>query len=174
MCNLILDCSRMTIFFSFVPVAFNLSMPPSSAEFNSRPFCRQKFPRINILATLWHGIKTSLVSFPWIVSYFFLVLGLFECEWVSYSVVSWSLWPPWTVAQQASLSKKFSRKESWNRYPLPSPGDLPELGVKPGSLALQVDSSRSEHLGRPWHCLRIHKTRGTLKYLHDSTQQRFS
>ena len=32
--------------------------------------------------------------------------------------------------------------------PLPSPGDLPNPGVKPRSLALQVDSLPSEPLGK--------------------------
>ena len=32
---------------------------------------------------------------------------------------------------------------------IPSPGDLPNLGVEPGSLALQVDSLPSEPLGKP-------------------------
>ena len=32
---------------------------------------------------------------------------------------------------------------------IPSPGALPNLGVKPGSLALQVDSLPSEPLGKP-------------------------
>ena len=35
----------------------------------------------------------------------------------------------WTVAQQAPLSMGFSRKEYWS----PSPGDLPDPGIKPRS-----------------------------------------
>ena len=34
----------------------------------------------------------------------------------------------------------FSRQEYWSGLPLPSPGDLPNLGIEPGSLALQADS----------------------------------
>ena len=34
----------------------------------------------------------------------------------------------------------FPRKESWNVLPYPSPGDLPDPGIKPGSPALQADS----------------------------------
>ena len=46
------------------------------------------------------------------------------------SVVSHSA-NPWTVAHQAALSMEFSRQEYWNRLPLPSPGDLPDPGIKP-------------------------------------------
>ena len=34
----------------------------------------------------------------------------------------------------------FSRQEYWSALPFPSLGDLPEPGIKPGPLALQVDS----------------------------------
>ena len=41
---------------------------------------------------------------------------------------------PWTVAHQAPLSMVFPRQEYWSGLPFPSPGDLPYLGLKPGSL----------------------------------------
>ena len=40
---------------------------------------------------------------------------------------------PWTVAHQALLSMVFPRQEYWNGLPFPSPGDLPNLGIKPTS-----------------------------------------
>ena len=40
----------------------------------------------------------------------------------------------WTVARQAPLSMEFSRQEYWNGLPFPSPGDLPDPGIKPTSL----------------------------------------
>ena len=43
---------------------------------------------------------------------------------------------PWTVAHQASPSMEFSRHEYWSGLPFPSPGDLPDPGIKPGSPAL--------------------------------------
>ena len=43
---------------------------------------------------------------------------------------------PWTVAHQASLSTGFSRQEYWSGLPFPSPGDLPDSGIKPRSPAL--------------------------------------
>ena len=50
----------------------------------------------------------------------------------------------WTVARQAPLSMEFSRQEYWSALPVPSPGDLPVPGIKPGSPALQADSLPSE------------------------------
>ena len=42
----------------------------------------------------------------------------------------------------------FSRQEYWSGFPLPSPGDLPDPGVKPRSPALQADSFSSEPPGK--------------------------
>ena len=51
---------------------------------------------------------------------------------------------PWTVARQATLSMGFSRQEFWSEFPFPSPGDLPNPGIKPRSPALQADSLLTE------------------------------
>ena len=37
---------------------------------------------------------------------------------------------PRTVACQATLSIEFSRQQYWSGLPFPSPGDLPDQGVK--------------------------------------------
>ena len=42
---------------------------------------------------------------------------------------------PWTVAYQAPLSMGFSRQEYWSGLPVPSPRDLPNPEIKPGSPA---------------------------------------
>ena len=55
----------------------------------------------------------------------------------------------WTIARQASLSLGFPRQEYWSGLPFPSPGDLPDQGIEPGSLALQADSVLSEPPGKP-------------------------
>ena len=47
---------------------------------------------------------------------------------------------PWTVACQAPLSTGFSRQEWWSGLPFPTPGDLPDPGIKPTSPVLQIDS----------------------------------
>ena len=54
---------------------------------------------------------------------------------------------PWTVAYQAPQSMEFSRQEYWSGLPFPSPGDLPNWGIEPGSPALQVDTLPSEPPG---------------------------
>ena len=41
----------------------------------------------------------------------------------------------------------FSRQEYWNGLPFPSPGDLPDPGIKAGSPALQTDFSPTELQG---------------------------
>ena len=54
---------------------------------------------------------------------------------------------PWTVTYQAPLSTEFSRQKYWNELPFPSPGYLPDPGIKPGSPTLQVDAVPSEPRG---------------------------
>ena len=57
-------------------------------------------------------------------------------------------------------------QEYWSGYPIPSPADLPNPGIEPGSPALQSDSLSTELSGKPldeephkslsrinsWHC----------------------
>ena len=38
----------------------------------------------------------------------------------------------------------FFRQEHWSGLPFPSPGDLPDPGIEPGSPALQADSLPTE------------------------------
>ena len=55
---------------------------------------------------------------------------------------------PWTVAYQASPSMGFSRQGYWSGVPFPSPGELPDPGIKPGSPALEADALTSEPPGK--------------------------
>ena len=55
---------------------------------------------------------------------------------------------PWTVAYQAPLSVGFSGQEYWSGLPFPSPGDLPNPGIKPRSPALWPDALPSEPPGK--------------------------
>ena len=57
---------------------------------------------------------------------------------------------PWTVACQPPLSMGFSRQGYWSELPFPSPGDLPNPGIEPGSPALQADSPLTELQGKPY------------------------
>ena len=43
---------------------------------------------------------------------------------------------PWTITYHIPLSVGFSRQEYWSGLPFPSPEDLPDPGIKPGSPAL--------------------------------------
>ena len=56
---------------------------------------------------------------------------------------------PMTVALQAPLSMDFPGQEHWSGLPFPSPGDLPNPGIKPGSPSLQGDSLLSKPPGKP-------------------------
>ena len=51
---------------------------------------------------------------------------------------------PWTVAHQAPLSMGVSRQEYWSGLPFPSPGDLANRVIEPGSPVLQAESLPSE------------------------------
>ena len=55
---------------------------------------------------------------------------------------------PWTVVYQAPPSLGFSRQEYWSGLPFPSPGDLPNPGIEPGSSVLQADALPSEPPGK--------------------------
>ena len=61
--------------------------------------------------------------------------------WVNHMTVSAT---PWTTQ-----SVEFSRPERWRGQPFPSPGDLPNPGIKPRSPALQADSLPAEPPGKP-------------------------
>ena len=54
---------------------------------------------------------------------------------------------PMDCTCQAPPSMGFSRQDYWSGLPFPSPGDLPNPGIKPGSPALQADSLPSEPQG---------------------------
>ena len=56
---------------------------------------------------------------------------------------------PWTVAYEAPPSRGFSRQEYWSGSPFPSPGDLPDPGIKPSSPTLEADALTSEPPGKP-------------------------
>ena len=60
-----------------------------------------------------------------------------------------TLYDPWTVAHQAPPSMEFSRQEYWSGLPFPSPGDLPDPGIKPRSPTLQAEALTSAPPGKP-------------------------
>ena len=52
---------------------------------------------------------------------------------------------PWPVAHQASPSMGFSSQQYWSGMPFPSPGDLPDPGIEPGSPTLWTDALLLSH-----------------------------
>ena len=66
------------------------------------------------------------------------VSSLWKWKWKSLSHV-WLFATPRTIQ-----SMEFSRPEYWSGWPFPSPGDLPNPGIKPRSPALQEDSLPAE------------------------------
>ena len=82
----------------------------------------------------------------------YCIAPLLDCKYGGLGLVAKScltLVTPWTVAYQAPLSMEFSSQEYLSRFPFPSPKDLPNPGIEPGSPALQVDSLPTEPLGKP-------------------------
>ena len=53
---------------------------------------------------------------------------------------------PWIVTCQAPLSMGLLRKPFWSELPFPSPGDLPDPGIKPVSPALAGGFSTADSL----------------------------
>ena len=110
------------------------------------PFC------ICFLVNCWDHLPIVnwiiLSSYYWV----FIVVGLF---WIlviyhmcgamlSCPVVSDSLWPYGLQSTRLLCPWGFSRQEYWNGWPIPSPGNLSNPWIKPGSPALQVDSFSAE------------------------------
>ena len=55
-----------------------------------------------------------------------------------------------TIAHQVSLSMGFSRQTYWSGLPGPSPGDLPDLGIKPVSLTSPALAGRFSTTSATW------------------------
>ena len=68
------------------------------------------------------------------------------------SVLSPTLYDPLTVAHQAPLSVGLSRQEYWSGLPFPIPGDLPDPGVEPASLASPALAGRFFTTEPPGSC----------------------
>ena len=106
--------------------------------------------KIYVLDTLSSGIGDSVVSHEFKVNESMICTkyGIFKQKVKVKSLSHVRLFAiPWTVVYQASLSMGFSRQEYWSGLPFPSPGDLPDPGIKPRSPALQAGALPSEPLG---------------------------
>ena len=74
---------------------------------------------------------------------------MYECEKVTSFSHVWLFVTPWTVAHQAPPPMSFYRQEYWTEFPFPSPRNLPNPGIKPGSPTLQADTLLSELPEKP-------------------------
>ena len=74
---------------------------------------------------------------------------------------------PWSLACQVPPSMGFSRQEYWSGLPFPSPGDLPDPGIKPRSPTLQADAliSMMRLCNRIWQELPAPSIQGQLQIL---------
>ena len=97
---------------------------------------------------LKQGLRVSVLSCS--VAKLCPTLGDLISEVKSLSCMVWLFATPWTVDPQAPPSMGFSRQEYWSGFPFPSPGDLPDPGIKLGSPELQADSLPSEPPGKPY------------------------
>ena len=82
------------------------------------------------------------------------VRALRECMSESCPVLSDSFTTLQIIACRVPLSMEFSRQEYWSGLPFPSPGDLPDPGIKSRSPALQAESLLSDSPGKPLSVLR--------------------
>ena len=101
--------------------------------------------------------RNSDVKGPWLVCFFILLFFSFSlffkvyvlcCPLLIHFSHVWIFVTLWAAAHQAPLSIEFSQQEYWSGLPCPPPGDLPDLGIKPASPALQMDSLPLSHQGR--------------------------
>ena len=92
----------------------------------------------------WHRILMTLVDF-------------FFASCIRMCMLSrvWVFVTPCTVALQAPISMGFSRQEYWSGLSFPSPGHLPDPGIKLVSLASPALAGRvfiTASLGKPIFC----------------------
>ena len=94
--------------------------------------------------------KSSSYDFKFHESYQFLTpLFLRDIKFRGLKKGETRNWWLGSVVRQAPLSMEFSRPEYWSGLPFPSPGDLPNPGIKPVSPAWEVNSLPLSHLESP-------------------------
>ena len=112
--------------------------------FFSPPWGLAWYPRArNSLSFLEDASSPELVGVGWGKK----ILCLYACVFSLFSHVRLFA-TPWTVACQSPLSMGFSSKNTGVGLTFPSPGDLPNPGIKPRSPALQTDSLPSRPPGK--------------------------
>ena len=72
---------------------------------------------------------------------------------------------PWTIVYQAPPSMECSIQEYWSGLPFPSPENLPDPGIEPGSPTLQVDALLSVPPGKPNNSNKLQSCRHLVIHL---------
>jgi len=108
---------------SILQVLFSAMIRKKNSEYKA-----DRLKRKNLKCLAWHMTSQAL-----------------SCSVLSHPVFA----TPWTAARKAPLSLGFSRQEYCSGLLRPPPGDLPDPGIKPTSLALQVDCLPSEPPAKP-------------------------
>ena len=90
---------------------------------------------------------TTIILGPWNKNEMLLSVCCYAV--LSHSVVSNFLWSYGLQPFRLHCLWRFSRQEYWSGLPCPPPGDLPNPGMEPRYLALQVDSLWAEPPGKP-------------------------
>ena len=140
-----LKCFKTSLKDPILPFAFTFTFLLSTRAQKECISCSVLYI-LNKLSLLIFSFETSVSS---VLFFFFFLFALFNSTVISIDVVlfarffSWSAWSevkslshvrlfatPWTVAHQAPWSMGFSRHEYWSGLPFPSPGDLPNPGIK--------------------------------------------
>jgi len=101
----------------------------------------------NLHTTVWLSLFTFREAKPMYTHTYIKI-----CKWKWHSSHAQLFVTPRTSAHQAPLSMGFSRQGYWSGSPFPSPGDLPDPGLKPWFPALQAVSLLTELPGKPKIC----------------------
>ena len=137
----------MKYFISNVQEVFNQNWSKNTVLVK---LCSILMTGLMLMLRLWPDFKAHLQKSlgyyqGWLLSYNTLK-GMHAC-----SVVSDSLWPQQTVANQAPQFMGFPRQEYWGRLPFPCLGDLPDPEIKPGSPVLTGKFFTTDHLSSPYY-----------------------
>ena len=115
--------------------------------------------RVWLLATPWTAAYQAPPSMGFSGQQYWSGVPLPSPSWDTREAQKWLSWDGHATSLQScltlcnpvdysppgsSLSMEFSRQEYWSGWPFPSPGDLPNPGIKLRSLASQTDSLPSE------------------------------
>ena len=145
------------------------SLKYSFLNFHSHDKCNDFFSWIRHYFRILYNLKTHFR----LLYYRFIILNLHQIRYVAfawvwhslgksitlYRLIKYSMWAqsystfcdPMDSTHQSPLSMGFPRQEYWSGLPFPSPGDLPNPGLEPGSYSLLVTSEKTG--SSPWRSL---------------------